>query len=138
QNFGFSVEAANKGADQFVLGAEMVPDRRRISLARGGANLPAGNGRDPVLGEEPFSRVENERPGLSLSLRGTGLAHAVPGLLPDAGGRPPTADRLTGGVVIGDFASSAGSALPFHGISSFLLAAARVAVCLIPSSARAR
>jgi len=51
----------------------MVPNRRCISLTRGGANLTVGNGRDPVLGEEPFSRVENERSGLSLSFRRTGL-----------------------------------------------------------------
>lgn len=51
----------------------MVPNRRRISLTRGGANLTIGNGSDTVLGEEPFSRVKNERSGLPLSLRGTGL-----------------------------------------------------------------
>ena len=51
----------------------MVPNRGRISLTRGGANLTIGNGRDTVLGEEPFSRVENERSDLSLSLRGTSL-----------------------------------------------------------------
>ena len=51
----------------------MVPNRRRISLTRGSADLTVGNGRDPVLGEEPFSRIENERSDLSLSLRRTGL-----------------------------------------------------------------
>lgn len=64
----------------------MVPNRRRISLTRGGANLTIGNGSDTVLGEEPFSRVKNERSGLPLSLRGTGLTR--PGLT-GTGAAPP-------------------------------------------------
>ena len=55
----------------------MVPDSGRISLARGGADLAIGYGRDTVLGEQPFSRVENERSCLSLSLRRTGLTRPL-------------------------------------------------------------
>jgi len=97
----------------------MVPNRRRISLARGGADLAVGNGRDPVLGEEPFSRVENERSGLSLSLRRTGLTRT--GAAPAVGVLPPvqaldevvlpTAPCYSAAISMGTAATASGSAI---------------------------
>jgi hypothetical protein len=68
-------------ADELLLRAEVVADRRVVALARGLADLPAGDRRHAVLGEQPLGRRHDRL--------------ARPGGLPPAGPHGPRAGLPT-------------------------------------------